>query len=107
MIGLLKDLRMVGGVGSYGGMNEPSYVEVKADQICRLNGKGKQCCCNCKHHLPVNRHCWIDGRIHDECVCGERKGWACVPPGFGRVHDNWPEHDYGCEMYEAKQEVAK
>lgn len=82
--------------------------KVATDPACALHGPEKQCCCNCKHHLPVNNHCHTCGveRL-TRCMCGDRKGWACVPPGLGRVHDNWPEHDYGCEMYEAKQEVAK
>lgn len=78
----------------------------KKDPACTLHGPKKQCCCNCKHHLPVHNHCYIDPGVN-RSVCCDRKGWACVPPGLGRVHDNWPEHDHGCEMYEAKQEVAK
>lgn len=79
---------------------------VKTDPACTLHGPKKQCCCNCKHHLPVHNHCYIDPGVN-RCVCDDRKGWACVPPGLGRVHDNWPEHDHGCEMYEAKQEDGK
>lgn len=75
-----------------------------------------QCCCNCSYHLEVHYHCCTNPKPSDEelklqsndgkCVCGVRKGWACVHPDPGmefhqtRVHDNWPEHSCGCECYD-------
>ena len=71
-----------------------------------------QCCCACAFHLPVHYHCGTSPKPTDDekaaagvtgkCVCGVRKGWACVPPGAGVVHDNWPEHYIGCELYTPK-----
>lgn len=65
-----------------------------------------QCCCNCVHLRAVHYHCSIKPRPPDSdplsCVCRIQKGWACCPPEWGRVYDNWPQHSVGCEMYEAK-----
>ncbi len=73
-----------------------------------------QCCCNCIHHLPVHYNCCTGpepsekekqkANIAKSCVCSVRKGWACVPPGFGRIYDNWPEHSIGCELYTPKND---
>jgi hypothetical protein len=67
-----------------------------------------QCCCKCRHHLSVNHHCTTSTR-GTGCVCSVRKGWACVPPGWGVAYDNWPKHSIGCEMFErmAKKEEAE
>ena len=69
-----------------------------------------QCCCRCRHHLPVHYHCTTVQQPTEEqkkvaggdgrCVCGVQKGWACVLPEHHRVYDNWPEHGCGCELYE-------
>jgi hypothetical protein len=64
----------------------------------------RQCCCDCRYHLPVHHHCCTtpkpDRKTHTgPCCCGVQKGWACVCPEAGRVYDNWPEHSCGCEMH--------
>lgn len=73
-----------------------------------------QCCCNCIYHLPVHHHCCTlpkpDPLPEGRCVCGVRKGWACVclamaddpkkPLDGIHVYDNWPEHSCGCECYD-------
>lgn len=77
---------------------------------CQLEGEFKQCCCNCRYHAAVHHHCSRDTELRNEkggCVCGIQKGWACLgfisqpaPPNeVWRIHDNWPEHSVGCEMY--------
>ena len=61
-----------------------------------------QCCCTCQHHLPVMHHCTTSPELrekHGGCCCSVQKGWACVAPGMGCVHDNWPEHSCGCELH--------
>jgi hypothetical protein len=65
--------------------------------------KWRQCCCKCAHHIPTHEHCSTNQPLRDEkktCICDIQNGWACVPPGFDRVHINWPEHSVGCEMFQ-------
>lgn len=76
-------------------------------ELCTLTDPDwKQCCCNCQFHMPVTHHCGVSPREVKElaggCCCRVQKGWACVPPGAGRVFDNWNEHSIGCELYTAK-----
>ena len=69
---------------------------------------GCQCCCTCQHHLPVMYHCTTSPELrekHGGCCCSVQKDWACVAPGMGRVHDNWPEHSCGCELHTPNTEV--
>jgi len=67
-----------------------------------------RCCCTCRHHLPVMRHCITEPELRKKigCCCSVQKGWACVPPGSGRVYDNWPEHSDGCELHQPKEEAV-
>jgi hypothetical protein len=85
---------------------------------CQLRkGPLRQCCCRCVHLHPVHHHCTTSVALREKltarrgrlvCVCGIRKGWACVPPGFdGRVYDNWARHSVGCELYEPRERNAK
>lgn len=78
---------------------------------CQLNYPPfHQCCCTCKHHLPVMHHCATSPELRrkqDGCCCGVQKGWACVLPGSGHVYDNWPEHSFGCELHEPKTHSTK
>ena len=66
----------------------------------------KACCCTCKYHATVNRHCSVDRKTDEGCVCGEVKGYACLLQAVvteGRkpcVFDGWGEHGM-CEMHEA------
>lgn len=89
---------------------------------------GAHCCCNCRWHATVNHHCTTQPRPVDangaalpNCVCATQKAradggknFACLwhvanwSPGEGRVrvHDNWPEHSYGCECYEPRKKIG-
>ena len=70
-----------------------------------------QCCCNCKHHLPVHLHCCTEPKPPKEyypnsrCCCNVQKSWACALPemigedGKMVIYDNWGEHACGCECY--------
>ena len=75
---------------------------------CQLNGRFKQCCCNCVYRRPVHYHCTTEpkpDKIPDavnKCMCSVQKGWACVDPESIRVYDNWREHSVGCETYTPK-----
>lgn len=82
------------------------------EESCGLNDPDwRQCCCNCKFHRPVHFHCCTNPKPTEEqkkaagieggCVCGVQKGWACVTPDL-RIHDNWPLHNIGCELYDPK-----
>ena len=95
---------------------------------CGLNDEAlKQCCCKCIFHLPVHFHCVTQPQpsaeqraaagvsLTDSCVCGVRKGWACVNLSLSsdkdtlegvRVEDNWLEHSAGCECYTTKEMVS-
>ena len=81
--------------------------------FCNLGEKsmGYQCCCKCKFHAPIHHHCstdiWLRKKLGD-CVCKYIKGWACTvvyettepkEHGYNRIHDRWPEHACGCEMF--------
>lgn len=76
---------------------------------CQLNGRFKQCCCNCSYHWQDNHHCTTappEIRRDADCVCSVRKGWACVVfkvTKGGPIYSGWPEHSIGCEMYTPKQ----
>ena len=91
-----------------------------SDEKCTLHSKKwKQCCCNCKFHLPTHEHCTTNMALRkqiekltgvDKCICGIQIGWACAVPmdgGSGRIYVNWPEHSVGCEMYTAKPVESK
>lgn len=86
---------------------------VVRDPDCCLDKPGpdktpwNQCCCKCKFHLPIHEHCCTNPKLADKkgrCICHILKGWACAPPGFGRIYDKWPKHGEGCEMYQEEEE---
>lgn len=66
---------------------------------------GEACCCRCRHHLRDMSHPLTDGgRVT------EQRGWICRPPEGLGPFSGWPEHGYGCEMFESvgsKNEEAK
>lgn len=80
--------------------------EAATDDLCWLKTEINQCCCNCEYRLPVMHHCTTSSpsvrKDNGGCCCDKQKGWACVPPGLGAVHDEWPEHSCGCELYTPK-----
>lgn len=63
-----------------------------------------QCCCNCAFLRAVHYHCTTEPKppSDSKCVCGIKKGFACVPPNSNRVYDNWSQHSAGCEYYTPK-----
>lgn len=63
-------------------------------------------CFTCKYLKSVNKHCTTEKHKTEKgCVCNVQKGWACCPPGFPRIHDNWNRFGFGCEMHEMKYKV--
>lgn len=72
-----------------------------SDNPCQMTVEPfKQCCCTCESHLPTHEHCTTSKlKSKDGCACNIQNGWACVPPGEGKVYINWPEHSCGCELY--------
>lgn len=65
------------------------------------NWKGR-CCCTCRWHIEDFHHCttaWAMRKGKGGCVCGEHKGWICMPPELERAHSGWSEHGM-CEMHE-------
>jgi len=82
---------------------------VRSDALLECPHCGCQCCCTCQYHLPVMHHCTTSPELrekHGGCCCGAQKGWACVAPGMGCVHDDWPEHSCGCELHTPNKEVS-
>lgn len=79
------------------------------DEDCQLNVEPFfQCCCKCIYLRPVHHHCTTSPELRESsggCCCGVQKGWACCVIMDGedheRIHDNWPQHSCGCEMYTA------
>jgi len=89
-------------------MSQGYNSNVKA-KCCIKQMPFKQCCCKCIYLRPVHRHCTTEPRPKaGTCVCHIRKGWACIPPGFGGVvYDNWGRHSIGCELYTTKKMAKK
>lgn len=76
---------------------------------CMLS-EHKACCCTCVYHIPAHRHCGVDRKPDENCVCNIHIGWVCAlplmdprySPGKPHVHINWPEHGL-CECHEEKK----
>lgn len=63
---------------------------------------GGSCCCNCRWHIQDFHHCTTRlDRKPGTCVCGDPKGWICMPPELGNAYSGWDEHGM-CECHEPK-----
>ena len=67
--------------------------------------KGGECCCNCKNHMPIYSHPWVDGK-----PCGNLFGWACVNAFIGATlsgkHGLCEIHEKGVNQF-SRTEIAK
>ena len=85
--------------------------------VCQLTeGPFFQCCCSCVFHVSTAFHCCTEPKppgIDSEnkrdggkmCVCETQKGYACIvrlTQGGDLIHDAWPLHSVGCELFENK-----
>jgi len=77
-----------------------SDVFILEQEECQLKEPPfRQCCCNCKHHIPDYSHPETDGKS-----VSNQRGWICL---FGGDKDGafsgWPEHSVGCELYNRRK----
>lgn len=74
-------------------------------KTCKKGYKG-DCCCLCKHRLPIFCHPW-NKEVGKGSIL-KQFGWVCMEPE--RTHSIFfdLEHSHGmCELFERKEKCAK
>jgi hypothetical protein len=86
------------------------YQQLKGIKGCWKKTRWGGCCCECRYHMAVNKHCSVVPHKEKGCICKQFLGfYICSMPSHvepGSAAQVMSKHGF-CEMYETRKKKTR